>query len=125
MSYLDSHTLRPNPPAKSKRRKRRRKAPRRAVSSGRARRPRAAAPKPRRRRAARSRRRQSTPKTPRKNAEPTLRAFRLGTVLRVVYRHSQDGTNRYHNFKRGTPIAYTADRKFLIIPAPVKNFIDE
>jgi hypothetical protein len=124
-TYRDAHTLRPNPKRRKTRRTSRRKPTRRAASSGRARRSSATAPKKRRRRAARSRRRQSPAAKVRQSGEPKIRAFRLGTVLRVVYRHAQDGTNRYHNFKRGTPIAYTADRRFLIIPAPVKSFIDE
>ena len=98
--FLKAHTMKPNP----KRRKRR------SSSTKRARRANAATTA---RRPARSRRK-----------ETTLRAFKLGTVLRVIYKHRQDGTRRFHDFKRGTPIAFTADRKFLIIPAPVKDFIE-
>lgn len=99
--------MKPNPPKKPARR-------RRAKTKARTHRgtPRGAAA-----------RRAGSARKPKAKRGPVLRAFKLGTAIRLTYRHRQDGTNRYHNFARGTVLAYSADRQFLIIKAPVQDFI--
>lgn len=95
--------------ARKKRRTKRRPAARRKVAKRTAR---ATAPSPRRR----TKRRKSA-------AESTIRGVLLGHVASVTYKHAQGGGTYRHTFKAGTPIAYTPDRKFLIIPANVAAFI--
>lgn len=59
---------------------------------------------------------------PRRAAGSTIRAMRLGRAVRLIY-VDVAGKRRYHDFPRGTVLAYTHDKTHLVIPARIQEFI--